>query len=195
MGTHQGIVVALEVEVKGKPTYAGRGGSKILEAGTVGFIGDRVNPPYVLDSPIVYAFYPAGYSKTATAEKDNKSRLRPVVLAESVVLPAFSMFDDEEPVVSIPIHEAGYARISNVEIKSGVEMAATRCRLVYDSGQNIFAIERQTGRHPAHGTFVGRILSATRTEPLFSGIESQTCDVEFFRQRNVKAEASAESEK
>lgn len=193
MGSHQGIVVALEVEVKGKPTYAGRGGSRILEAGTVGFIGERVNPPYVLDSPIVYAFYPAGYSKTADASM-KKAPLRPVVLAESVVLPAFSMFDDEEPVVSIPIHEAGYARISNVEIRSDVEMAATRCRLVYDDSQNIFAIERQTQQHPAHGTFVGRILSATRTDPLFSGIESQTYDVEFFRQRNVQFAVSAASE-
>ena len=194
MGTHPGIVVGLEVEVKGKPAYAGRGGSRILEAGTVGFIGEKVKPAYVLDSPVVYEFFPAGYSKTPAAFKSRGRAPRPVVLAESVVLPAFSMFDDEEPVVSIPIREAGYARISNVGIQKGVQMAASRCRLVYDPGQNIFTIEDQLGNLPSTGAFVGRLLSATRTDPLFSGIESQTFDVEFFRQRAVQFAVSGASE-
>jgi len=186
MAAHQNVIVPLELEVKGTPLSFTPGGHRVLEAGTVGFVGKRSMAPYI-EGARVYEFYPAGWSDTpAAAINDTEELLKIAVVAETVVLPLFGpITGGEEPVVSVPIFEAGYARLRHVGVEPQIPCLGTRCKLRYSPSQNIFMLNLIEDAS-LRSTYVGRIISATKTGPAYAGPEVDVGDVEFFRQRPYK---------
>lgn len=182
MAAHQNIIVSLELEVQGSPLFGGAGPTRVLEAGTVGLVGRITQPSYV-DGARVYEFFPAGWSTTAAAAKNPQFKI--VVVAETVVLPQFARLGSatEEPVVSVPIVEAGYARLRHVALSPRIGHLGVKCCLEYAAGLGTFEVRPIPDTRRPRGPFVGRLLAAAPAATRWTG-PGPVADVEFFRQRN-----------
>lgn len=176
MASTQSTIVSLTVMVKGRPTTVGsRVSARVIEKGTVGFLGDKVETAPWEYSPDIYEFFPNRYTETPGAGGYPR---KIVVVAETVVLP--DLYD--EPTVAIPIYEAGFTYLSDVAVDPGILTTGRRCMLHFENG----GFTLKPLRNPTYGPFVGRILSCLPSTPLFSGGTARTSNVEFFRQRELQ---------
>jgi hypothetical protein len=202
MAAHQSIIAALRVRVKGRPTKPG-GRHGVIPAGTIGYI--QGSTPYnAWDATTkIYNFYPNNFTETKSTLTDAH---RIIVLAEDVVYHVSEASDPNlEPVVDIPICEAGYARIIGLSAGSGgVPRNLRRCVIEIDTSGPLakFVLReldgtRTTTRKEKVPVWAGRLLSKTksRTAFIFAPDSSDTYDVEFFRLRPIlhKEETPPES--
>lgn len=199
MAAHQSIVSALCVKIKGVAITRAPGqgagaspGLNVIPAGTPGIIyGHEPSNPWDTNGK-VYHFYPANFDKTKNdtfSSAGEKARI--VILAEAVQFHMNSGGKDG-PVVHIAIVEAGFTRIAAVKAAPAETKALTRCRLVFES--DAFTLKALNGTVSADldNWYLGRLLNAQpSTSPLFYSEHAGTLDIEFFRQRPLKAKKPA----